>query len=52
MHRQLEALNQRLDVIDSHCREFSELARQKADLEDELRNMAYLKWVQNSNKAV
>ena len=35
-------LNKRLDAIDTHCREFTRLATEKAKLEDNLQNLAYL----------
>ena len=39
---EIELLNKRLDAIDSHCREFTRLATEKAKLEDNLQNLAYL----------
>ena len=39
---EIDLLNKRLDAIDTHCREFTRLATEKAKLEDNLQNLAYL----------
>ena len=39
---EIEMLNKRLDKIDQHCMEFTKMATEKAKLEDNLKNLAYL----------
>lgn len=39
-------LNQRLDLIDRHCRDFSKLADEKQKLEDNLKNLAYMQMLE------
>ena len=39
---EIDMLNKRLDKIDRHCMEFTKMATEKAKLEDNLKNLAYL----------
>jgi len=39
---EIDMLNKRLDKIDQHCMEFTKMATEKAKLEDNLKNLAYL----------
>lgn len=42
LRSEIDLLNQRLDAIDKHCKEFARIAQDKADLEDKLKNLAYI----------
>ena len=42
LRTEIELLNKRLDAIDTHCKDFARMAEEKARLEDNLRNLAYL----------
>ena len=46
LHNEIAMLNSRLDAIDSHCRHFSKLANDKAQMEDNLRSLAQLTQIQ------
>ena len=35
-------LNRRLDMIDQHCQQFTKLAREKAVMEENLKNLALI----------
>ena len=42
LRTEIDLLNKRLDAIDTHCKDFARMAEEKARLEDNLRNLAYL----------
>ena len=42
LRSEIDMLNKRLDKIDHHCMEFTRMATEKAKLEDNLKNLAYL----------
>ena len=42
LRSEIDMLNNRLDRIDRHCMEFTKMATEKAKLEDNLKNLAYL----------
>ena len=42
LRTEIDLLNKRLDAIDTHCKDFARMAEEKARLEDNLRNLAYI----------